>query len=445
MITSYQIRTMENQEEVLILFLSREEEFSSEWFQKLKSNTIDEFIQKHHIFWNGTKVFLVVGGITLAVLNYHPPKKSAVSYLPDNLLAPLIAEQILEEEEQGSIEQEEVTFQDTKEESKNEEDSKGNSSSSTNSSKPNTTKPNKPPQSSSSNNSNSNNSTPPSSSVETPSEKPSPPEVDTTYYVTVYRSNGQVVKLAMEDYLIGVVAAEMPASFHIEALKVQSIIARTYALKTINSGKKLTDTTSTQSYIDTNQMKNKWGSSYSTYYQKIQNAVRSTENIVVTYQGSLIDAVYHSTSNGKTEDSENVWGNAFPYLKSVDSSWDKSASTYLRSTTISKAKFLTTFALSEEDYSVEILSRNRSGRVTSVRVGNQTYSATTFRTKLSLRSTDFDIELQEENVIITTRGYGHGVGVSQYGANGMAKEGYSASQIIKHYYSGVQLTNQQIK
>ena len=172
-----------------------------------------------------------------------------------------------------------------------------------------------------------------------------------------------------------------------------------------------------------------------------QNAVRSTENIVVTYQGSLIDAVYHSTSNGKTEDAVHVWGNSVPYLKSVESSWDRNASSYLRTEEkeLSALLMLLGIDLSDEN-SIEIISRNNSGRVSNVRIGNKNYSGVELRNLLGLRSADFDLEVQNNKVIITTRGYGHGVGMSQYGAKGMAENGYNYQQILRHYYQGITLS-----
>ena len=258
--------------------------------------------------------------------------------------------------------------------------------------------------------------------------------------VTVYRSNGSVITLSLEDYLIGVVGAEMPASFSIEALKAQAIISRTYALNKIESGGKLTDDVSTQSYKDNNQLKTLWGSSYYTYYQKIKSAVEATKGLAIYYHGDLIDAVYHSTSNGMTQDAVYVWGNSVPYLKSVDSYWDKEASSYLREVSNDFLNVLNILGIEADiNTSFEILSRDTSGRVLEVRVGDKTFSGIEFRSLLGLRSADFELALDGSNLVITTRGYGHGVGLSQYGANGMAKDGYTYQQILKHYYTGVSI------
>lgn len=256
--------------------------------------------------------------------------------------------------------------------------------------------------------------------------------------VTIYRNSGQILKLELEEYIVGVVAAEMPASFSSEALKAQSVVARTYALRRISRGEKLTDTVSTQAYIDMDQMKTKWGADYSKYYNKIKSAVSKTQGEYITYQGNYINAVYHSTSNGYTEDAINVWNESFPYLKSVESSWDKKVSSYERTINKDFRNVLEVTGLNEVG-EIKILSRNQSGRVETIQVGDKTYSGVEFRNLLGLRSADFDIEIIDGKLEITTRGYGHGVGMSQYGANEMSKQGYSYKQIINHYYTGVQI------
>lgn len=256
--------------------------------------------------------------------------------------------------------------------------------------------------------------------------------------ITVYRSNGSVIEITLEEYLIGVIGAEMPASFNIEALKAQAVIARTYALKSIEQGKRLTDTVSTQAYKDNDELKNMWGNNYNTYYNKIKSAVVLTDGLTVKYQGKYIDALYHSTSNGKTENSSNVFSNQFPYLVSVDSSWDLNVSSYQKDVYKELSFILSTFGVYGGD--IKILSRNESGRVSEVMVGDKIVSGVQFRNSLGLRSADFDIQSDGSNVKITTRGFGHGVGMSQYGANEMAKEGYSYIDIIKHYYTGVSVS-----
>ena len=192
--------------------------------------------------------------------------------------------------------------------------------------------------------------------------------------VTVYRSNGTVLEIELEEYLVGVVAAEIPASFSSDALKAQAVVARTYALKKIANNQTLTDTVSTQAYIDINQMKSKWGSDFTKYYNKIKNAVTATEGEYITYQGNYINAVYHSTSNGYTEDAANVWRESYPYLKSVESSWDKNVNSYERVVTKDYQNVLDITGLQSDDrVEIKILSRNASGRVEQVSVGDKIY------------------------------------------------------------------------
>lgn len=258
--------------------------------------------------------------------------------------------------------------------------------------------------------------------------------------VTVHRSNGSIITIDLEEYIIGVIAAEMPASFNLEALKAQSVIARTYALRAQSIGKTLTDTVSTQAYIDTNQMQAKWGSSYNTYYSKIKSAVESTKGQYLTYNGTYIEALYHSTNNGKTESSFDVFGNYYPYLISVTSEYDKSASSYLRTTTIDLNTISSKLGINlTGDSIIEILSYTDGYNIKQINIAGSTFTGRQVREALGLRSADFDIVINENTANITTRGFGHGVGMSQYGANGMANAGYGYQNILSHYYPGTTL------
>ena len=259
--------------------------------------------------------------------------------------------------------------------------------------------------------------------------------------IIVYRSNGSVINLNMTDYLIGVVSSEMPASFNLEALKAQSVLARTYALKAKQTGKKLTDTVSTQSYIDIDQMKNKWENSFNTYYNKIKNAVENTNGEYLSYNGNYIEALYHSTNNGKTESSLDVFGNYYPYLISVSSEYDKNASSYLRTINMPLDTISNKLGLNlNNDSVISILSYTDGGNIKEININGNNFSGKKVRELLGLRSADFDISISDNNANITTRGYGHGVGMSQYGANGMANAGYSYKDILSHYYPGTTLT-----
>ena len=277
-----------------------------------------------------------------------------------------------------------------------------------------------------------------STNVNTTTNNSNVSSVKTNDIITLYRKNGEVLKLDINEYLIGVVAAEMPASFNIEALKAQSLAARTYTYKLIDYKKTITDEVGVQVYNSNYELKGIWGSSYDKYYNKIKTAVLSTENEVIIYNNTLIDAVYHSTSNGYTEDSVNVWNNSYPYLKSVVSPWDTSSSSFKRETLIDYNNISKILGFTVDKLStVVILQRNESNRISKLSFNDRVYTGVEIRNLLGLRSADFDIELKDAGIMFTTRGYGHGVGMSQYGANGMANAGYDYKQIINYYYTNV--------
>lgn len=453
-ITGYEVKK-DKTGEVLVLHINYDEEFSSEFFRgKRKKSTkewVTEYIKDEKIKWDGNKIVLMVGGVALGSLlllgNPKEPSDPHYAYVND-MIIPLTeekmdlddsekedqVEEVINEEENESADLDEVTIQTTTDQTNNKSEGNKNTTSGSNS-------VNNPSHSQSGNQGSNQNNNGNSNSSSTTPETVTPPAVQ-EQQVTVHRSNGSVITLSMTDYLIGVVGAEMPASFPLEALKAQAVVARTYALKRISNSQKLTDTVSTQAYKDNNQLKAMWQGNFDTYYNKIKLAVTSTNNITIKYNGAYIDAVYHSTSNGRTEDAVHVWGNSVPYLKSVESSWDRNASSYLRTEEKELSVLLTLLGIDlSDESSIEILSRNNSGRVSSVKIGNKNYSGVELRNLLGLRSADFDLEVQNNKVIITTRGYGHGVGMSQYGAKGMAENGYNYQQILRHYYQGISLSN----
>lgn len=256
--------------------------------------------------------------------------------------------------------------------------------------------------------------------------------------ITLYRSNGEILNLTINEYLIGAVAGEMPASFNIEALKAQAVVSRTYLLKRIKNNNIIIDSTMQQVYKDNNELKNMWKNDFDKYYSKIKKAVLDTDKIAIYYNGDYIDALYHSTSNGYTLNSENVWSNAIPYLKSVENKWDLNASSYLKNTNKDIAYVLSLFGIDDIN-KIQIVSRDDTNHVKEIKVGDKIYKGTTFRSLLKLRSTDFDIMVNDNSVVFITRGFGHGVGMSQYGANGMANEGYNYIDILNHYYTNVSI------
>ena len=263
--------------------------------------------------------------------------------------------------------------------------------------------------------------------------------------VRVKRSRGEVEKIPLEEYVVGVVAGEMPASFEKEALKAQSVASRTYVLKKIksntNSEYDVVDTVSNQVYLDDEELREKWKDNYTKYINKVREVVNETSMEYLEYDGELIDALYFSTSNGYTEDSGVVFQNSLPYLKSVESSWDeKVASAFYTSKSISLQEFYERLSLSyDKDLKVEILERSSSNRIVRLKINGVEFTGRDVYTKLGIRSCDFELELVGNNVEISTKGYGHGVGMSQYGAYGMAKEGYNYKEILEHYYVGANL------
>lgn len=258
--------------------------------------------------------------------------------------------------------------------------------------------------------------------------------------VSLKLKNGNIISISLEEYVIGVVGAEMPASFNLEALKAQAVAARTYALKKMASGKTLSATTSDQVYKTNDELKAIWGNSYNTYYNKVKNAVNATKGKYMTYNGSYIDALYFSTSNGKTEDPVYVWGTSYAYLKPVDSSVDTNVRSFSYTKTFTLSDFCSKLNVSVSSNSdINMISRTSGDRVNQISIGGKTFTGVKVRILLGLRSADFSISISGDNVTITTKGFGHGCGMSQYGANELAKRGYTYTQILHHYYTGIQI------
>ncbi len=264
-------------------------------------------------------------------------------------------------------------------------------------------------------------------------------EKDTQKVDIVYKD--EIINIDLENYVIGVVACEMPASFNSEALKAMAVAARTYALYKIetNENYKLSTTTKDQCYQDLEIMKNKWGDNFDKYYNKIKDAVMSTKNEKMTYDDKTIISFYFSISNGYTENSENVFSQKLDYLKSVDSTWDKNYDYKEKEVVFDLNEFLDKLGIISNKIDNIDIERSNTGRANYITINNNKYKGTKFRSLLGLRSTDVDIKYDDEKVYISTRGYGHGVGMSQYGANAMANEGYNYEEILKHYYSGIEI------
>ena len=270
--------------------------------------------------------------------------------------------------------------------------------------------------------------------------------------VSVYRTGSkQIQRLPLEKYIAGVVAAEMPADFELEALKAQALTARTYIMNHLLTGKveglpsgaQVTDTIEHQVYKSDEELQELWKSDYTWKSERIAKAVLETEGQILTYKGKPITATFFSTSNGYTENSEAYWRNAYPYLKSVASPWDKDSPKFYDQKVISVSEFERKVGvkLSNSDLIGTVVDRTPGRRVASVKIGDKVITGKQIREKLDLKSTDFEWERKENSIVISTRGYGHGVGMSQYGANGMALEGKDYKDIVKYYYQGVEITS----
>ena len=443
MINGYTIRKV-NGQDVMYLFFDFNYEFSSFDFMAKREKIHDvvrNFIHDHNIIFKGATIALVSGGILFGSINLSTPSFSQVA-MNNNVSI---------EEKVDHVKSDDIVgIDDVKEDVSINDGSSVSPDQVVSTDSPSIVVDNKSDVVVDNDSSNTFDTVNNSVSVSEPVVNNSVPEsvveqvqeeVDNNIYVNVRRSDGRVVSLELEDYVTGVVGAEMPALFNSEALKAQAVIARTYALKANSVGRTLSDSESTQSYKDNGELASIWGGNYSSYYSKIKDAVNSTKGIYLTYNGNYIEAVYHSTSNGRTEDSGNVWGNYYPYLVSVDSIYDNSNPSYSVSKSFSYNELSSKLGFNV-DGSTEfnILGYTSGGRVSSISVDGHEFSGVSFRSMLGLRSADFDIVKNSDGVVITTRGYGHGVGMSQYGANGMGKAGYSYRDILLHYYPGVSIS-----
>lgn len=416
LIERYEI-VKDGNEEILIIYLNYKYEFSKDFMNFENDNNLKEKIKK--IKFNGSKVIIMVGTLVLGTLFIN------ASFSPIINNNEISNKNIVKEETSISIENKDLE-DNVKEEINNNQDT-------TNSKKDEDT------------NDKINFKQNIISDIynkvnEKENDKTEEKQVKETIEnaITLYRSNGEILNLTINEYLIGAVAGEMPASFNIEALKAQAVVSRTYLLKRIKNNNIIIDSTMQQVYKDNNELKNMWKNDFDKYYSKIKKAVLDTDKIAIYYNGDYIDALYHSTSNGYTLNSENVWSNAIPYLKSVESKWDLNASSYLKNTNKDIAYVLSLFGIDDIN-KIQIVSRDDTNHVKEIKVGDKIYKGTTFRSLLKLRSTDFDIMVNDNSVVFITRGFGHGVGMSQYGANGMANEGYNYIDILNHYYTNVSI------
>jgi len=267
------------------------------------------------------------------------------------------------------------------------------------------------------------------------------PTVQTPVFVPVLMSGDTVQIMELDNYLLGVVLAEMPVYFEEEALKAQAVAARTCALLCCREGKKhsggaiCTDPGCCQAYMSERAYLDDGGKTESV--DKVRGVISATSGQVLTYDGKLIQATYFSCSGGRTEDAAAVWGGDVPYLQSVDSPGEEAAHMYTSSVQLTKEDFqqkLGRKLTGSPDKWLGEVTRTKGGGVATMVIGGKTYTGTQLRSALELNSTAFTMEVQGENIVITTSGKGHRVGMSQYGAEAMAVKGSSYREILQHYY-----------
>lgn len=258
-------------------------------------------------------------------------------------------------------------------------------------------------------------------------------------------STGVIDVVPIEEYIVGVVSGEVPISFEFEALKAQAVAARSYVLKQLeynrNNDYDVVDTVMNQVYLDSEQLKNRWGIDYDNNLSKAKNAVLETKGEYLDCNGSVVEALFFSTSTGYTENSGEVFPTQHPYLKSVASSWDADVSpVYNDYFYFSLSDFYNKLYLPYSDIiNVNIVETTSTGRIKKIKINNKIFTGDEVQYLLGLRSTFFTIVQDGNTVTIHTKGYGHGVGMSQYGAQGMALNGFNYEEILKYYYQGVEI------
>lgn len=292
-------------------------------------------------------------------------------------------------------------------------------------------------------------------------EKKQEAQYDYKEYSTIkllHSKTGEIEELSLDTYLLGVVSAEMPASFEQEALNAQALVARTYTIYSIahsngkHDGADICDSPNCcQAWISQNDRMEKWDESVKNeYWEKIHKAVDNTKGKIITYEGEPIDAFFHSNSGGITEIPANVWGGrSFPYLQAVQTSGEDAYSQYNSEVTINKEDLINkvkekhaNFEINfEQTDCIKVLDYTDSGRVKTIKMGNLELSGVEIRSIIGLKSANFKVEILDNKVKFEVVGYGHGVGMSQTGADSMAKKGCNYEEIIKHFYTGVEISN----
>ena len=270
----------------------------------------------------------------------------------------------------------------------------------------------------------------------------------------LHKKTGEVEQVNIDDYLCNVVSEEMPADYEIEALKAQAVVARTYTIYKINNKKHenadiCDDSTCCQAWVDKETRFSRWEESKrESNWEKIQKCVQETQGQIITYQNQPINAFFHANSGGKTELPVNVWGGTgLPYLQVVETAGEEGYKQYESEVELTQDELIEKLKTKYSDISIDfsnqenlkILEYTDSGRVKTVKFGNHEISGIETRTLLGLKSTNFEISKENDKIKFTVKGYGHGVGMSQTGADAMAKQGKNYKEIINHFYSGVEI------
>lgn len=272
--------------------------------------------------------------------------------------------------------------------------------------------------------------------------------------VRVLMEDGQAENMTMGEYLWSVVAAEMPASFEQEALRAQAVTARTYTAWKMSAGEgkhpdaqMCVDINCCQAFISREEAADNWGLAAEEYSKKIRDAVLATDGLIMTYEGDPIQAVFFSSADGRTEDAVAVWGNSVPYLVGVESPEGEHVPNYHTEVSFAVQEFRETFLQrypgadlsgTPDDW-FQNKTLTASGRVATIDVGGITVKGTEMRSLFGLRSASFTVKTAENQIIFRVTGYGHGVGMSQYGANTLAQQGMTWDEILAWYYTGVEI------
>lgn len=270
----------------------------------------------------------------------------------------------------------------------------------------------------------------------------------------LHTKTGAVEEVALDEYLCHVVSAEMPVDYEIEALKAQAIVARTYTIYKMNHKKHenadiCDSSTCCQAWISKEDRLARWEESKrESNWQKISDAVNTTKGKIITYQNEPIDAFFHANSGGTTETATNVWGGSnYPYLQPVQTVGEEGYSQYASEVVLTQEELLEKLKMKYSDISIDfqqeeavkVLDYTESGRVKTVQFGNHNISGVETRTIFGLRSNNFEMNKEDGKIKFSVKGYGHGVGMSQTGADTMAKQGSSAEEIVHHFYTGVEI------